>query len=72
MWRAAAEIHQRAGNTKAAAAAHEALAKAAPEDKKSLARLVKALAAADPQRAKQLATSLPPVDQLEVIFAFYC
>ncbi|XP_026328538.1 signal recognition particle subunit SRP72 [Hyposmocoma kahamanoa] len=65
VWRAAAEIHQRAGNTKAAAAAHEALAKAAPEDKKSLARLVKALAAADPQRAKQLAKSLPPVDQLE-------
>ncbi|KAJ2947147.1 hypothetical protein O0L34_g16504 [Tuta absoluta] len=65
LWRAAAEAHTRAGNAAAAAAAHEALAKAAPEDKRSLARLVKALAAADPKRAKELAKNLPPVDQLE-------
>ncbi|XP_048485172.1 signal recognition particle subunit SRP72 [Plutella xylostella] len=65
VWRAAADIHMKAGDSAAAAEAHEALARAAPEDKKTLAKLVKALAAADPQRAKQLATRLPPVEELE-------
>ncbi|XP_049865710.1 signal recognition particle subunit SRP72 [Pectinophora gossypiella] len=65
VWRAAAAAHTRAGAPRAAAAALEALARAAPHDKRSLARLVKALAAADPARAKQLAKNLPPVDQLE-------
>ncbi|XP_052738506.1 signal recognition particle subunit SRP72 [Bicyclus anynana] len=64
MWRAAAEAHQRANNAGAAAAAHEALARAAPGDKRSLARLVKALGG-DPERARQLAAGLPPVSELE-------
>ncbi|CAH2232448.1 jg19381 [Pararge aegeria aegeria] len=64
VWRAAAEAHQRANNTTAAAIAHEALAKAAPGDKRSLARLVKALVG-DPERARKLAAGLPPISELE-------
>lgn len=66
VWRAAAEVHGRAGNGAEAARAHEALAAAAPDDSKTLAKLVKALAKADPQRARQLATRLPPIEELEV------
>ncbi|XP_053602783.1 signal recognition particle subunit SRP72 isoform X2 [Plodia interpunctella] len=65
VWRAAAEVHRKAGDAAATAAAHEALARAAPDDRKSLARLVKALAAVEPARAKQLAQKLPRLDQLE-------
>ncbi|XP_013184409.1 signal recognition particle subunit SRP72 [Amyelois transitella] len=65
VWRAAAEIHRRAGDPSATAAAHEALARAAPDDTRSLARLVKALANVDPAKAKQLAKKLPRLDQLE-------
>ncbi|CAH0727986.1 unnamed protein product, partial [Brenthis ino] len=64
MWRAAADAHARAGDAAAAAQAHEALARAAPQDKRSLARLVKALGG-DPDRARQLAAGLPPISQLE-------
>lgn len=67
VWRAAASAHQRAGATAAVALAHEALARASPQDKRSLARLVKALAPADPARAKKLAEQLPPLHDLEVI-----
>ncbi|CAH0699705.1 unnamed protein product [Spodoptera exigua] len=65
VWRAAASAHGRAGRGAAAASAHEAVARAAPADTRSLARLVKALAQHDPDRAKQLANSLPPLHQLE-------
>ncbi|KAJ8732278.1 hypothetical protein PYW08_015008 [Mythimna loreyi] len=65
VWRAGAALHVRAGNSAAAAAAHEAVARAAPDDKKTLARLVKALAQHDPKRARQLADTLPPLHQLE-------
>ncbi|KAL0840689.1 hypothetical protein ABMA28_015882 [Loxostege sticticalis] len=65
VWRAAAAAHARAGHSAAAAAALEALAKAAPQDTRSLARLVKALAALEPARAKQLAKNLPRLEDLE-------
>lgn len=65
VWRAAAEAHARAGRGAEAARAHEALARAAPHDRRSLARLVRALGAADP-RARRLAARLPPVSELEV------
>ncbi|CAH1644088.1 unnamed protein product [Spodoptera littoralis] len=65
VWRAAAAAHGRAARPAAAAAAHEAVARAAPRDTRSLARLVKALAQHDPDRAKQLAQSLPPLHELE-------
>ncbi|XP_072940533.1 signal recognition particle subunit SRP72 [Epargyreus clarus] len=64
VWRAAAEAHRRAGRGAEAAAALEALARAAPGDRRSLARLVKALRD-HPERARQLAASLPPISQLE-------
>ncbi|CAH2107685.1 unnamed protein product [Euphydryas editha] len=64
VWRAAGEAHARAGRGAEAARAHEALARAAPHDRRSLARLVKALGAASP-RARELAARLPPVSQLE-------
>ncbi|KAI8428724.1 hypothetical protein MSG28_007421 [Choristoneura fumiferana] len=41
VWQAAAGVHARAGDAAAAAAAHEAVARAAPQDKRSLARLGK-------------------------------
>ncbi|XP_063620945.1 signal recognition particle subunit SRP72 [Cydia splendana] len=65
LWQAAAGVHARLGRAGAAAAAHEAVARAAPGDARSLARLVKALAAADPARAKQLAERLPPPAHVE-------
>ncbi|XP_063531876.1 signal recognition particle subunit SRP72 [Cydia strobilella] len=65
LWQAAAGVHARAGAGAASAAAHEAVARAAPHDARSLARLVKALAAADPGRAKQLAERLPPPANVE-------
>ncbi|CAG9560178.1 unnamed protein product [Danaus chrysippus] len=64
VWRAAADAHARAGDSARAALAHEALARAAPQDKRSLARLVKALRG-DPARAKALAEALPPISELE-------
>lgn len=67
VWRAAAEVHTRAGDAARAALAHEALARAAPQDKRSLARLVKALRG-DPARAKALAEALPPISELEVCY----
>ncbi|KAG6461098.1 hypothetical protein O3G_MSEX012419 [Manduca sexta] len=65
VWRAAAAAHARAGRSSEAAAAHEALARAEPADKRSLARLVKALAPADPRRAAELAAGLPPIHEIE-------
>ncbi|CAK1553451.1 unnamed protein product [Leptosia nina] len=64
IWRAAAEAHTRAGNTVAAAQAHETLVRAAPGDKRTLARLVKALIH-EPERARKLAANLPPITHLE-------
>ncbi|XP_026485848.2 signal recognition particle subunit SRP72 [Vanessa tameamea] len=64
VWRAAAEAHARAGRGAEATRAHEALARAAPHDRRSLARLVKALGAHSP-RARELAAGLPPISQLE-------
>ncbi|XP_045534188.1 signal recognition particle subunit SRP72 [Papilio machaon] len=61
VWRAAGEVHQRAGRVSAAAQAHEALASAQPHDRRSRARLVKLLAPSDPQRARALAAQLPPI-----------
>ncbi|XP_068630412.1 signal recognition particle subunit SRP72 [Battus philenor] len=58
VWRAAAEVHQRAGRVAAAAAAHE---RSAPDDNRSRARLVKLLAPSDPARARALAADLPPI-----------
>ncbi|PZC83892.1 hypothetical protein B5X24_HaOG206641 [Helicoverpa armigera] len=65
VWRAAASVHARANAPQEAARAHEAVARAAPTDNRSLARLVKALAQHDPARAKQLAANLPPLHELE-------
>ncbi|CAF4755791.1 unnamed protein product [Pieris macdunnoughi] len=64
VWRAAAEAHSRAGNATAAAQAHETLVRAAPGDKRTLARLVKALIH-EPERARKLAANLPPITKLE-------
>ncbi|XP_041976354.1 signal recognition particle subunit SRP72 [Aricia agestis] len=64
VWEAAAGAHARAGNGARAAAAHTALASAAPPDRRSLARLVKALVH-DPARARELAARLPPISELE-------
>ncbi|XP_045493552.1 signal recognition particle subunit SRP72 [Colias croceus] len=64
VWRAAGEAHSRAGDTAAAARAHAALVHAAPGDKRTLARLVKAMLH-EPEEAKKLATKLPPINQLE-------
>ncbi|CAK1603846.1 unnamed protein product [Parnassius mnemosyne] len=61
VWRAAVEVHQRAGAPAHAAAALEALARAAPADCRSRARLVKLLAGSDPARARSLAELLPPL-----------
>ncbi|CAB3228049.1 unnamed protein product [Arctia plantaginis] len=65
VWRAAAAVHARGGSAERAAQAHEAVSRAAPQDTRSRARLVKALAAHDPQRARLLARDLPPLHQLE-------
>ncbi|XP_059061425.1 signal recognition particle subunit SRP72 [Achroia grisella] len=65
VWRGAAAAHARAGETRAGAAALAALRAAAPEDARSLARLVKLLAAHEPDRARQLAKELPRLDRLE-------
>ncbi|XP_050677832.1 signal recognition particle subunit SRP72 [Leptidea sinapis] len=64
VWRAAADCHSRAGDSAAAARAHETLVRAAPGDKRTLARLVKALVA-HPEKARRLAADLPPIAQLE-------
>ncbi|CAH0627393.1 unnamed protein product [Chrysodeixis includens] len=65
VWRAAGRAHARAGAGSEAARAHEAAARAAPQDTRGLARLVKVLAQYDPQRAQLLAQGLPPLHQLE-------
>ncbi|KAM3961897.1 signal recognition particle 72 [Aphomia sociella] len=63
VWRAAAEAHARAGNARAAAGALQALRELSPRDARSLARLVKLLAALEPERARQLALELPRLDE---------
>ncbi|CAH2075016.1 unnamed protein product, partial [Iphiclides podalirius] len=61
VWRAAASVHARAGAARDAAAALEALAAGDPADERGRARLVKALAPLDPDRARALAAHLPPI-----------
>ncbi|XP_052751250.1 signal recognition particle subunit SRP72 [Galleria mellonella] len=65
VWRGAAAAHARAGAARAGAAALAALRAAEPADARSLARLVKLLAAHEPERARLLAKDLPRLDRLE-------